>query len=124
MVLLAFVNIIKKLRHGNIFTYNKLSVYICSASLDLIKDIQSMIDIKHCIITNSIAKQNYKPKFIRGELVTSTCDHYRISFNDLNALEFLNFMYENSTICLDRKKTKYQEAYAIWSAKLLNRQSL
>ncbi len=73
-----------------------------------------MIDIKHSINTITMAKQNEKPNYIRGKLIKATCDQYRIMFNDSYAIEFLNLIYKDNSICLDRKYNKYLDAKQIW----------
>lgn len=80
----------KKIKNNKEYWYKKTSTYICSASLPFLEAIKLMVpDNINCNI-NTMAR---KDTFIKGKLVRSTCNVYRLTFNDSYAKKFLTWIY-------------------------------
>ncbi|NDB85263.1 MAG: hypothetical protein EB127_21560, partial [Alphaproteobacteria bacterium] len=96
-----------KKKKGKEYYYNKVTVYLCGASLPFLQQVKDMIpeEINSILIdcgrTNSI---------IRGREVKATTNVYRLTINDSNARKVLDWLYyPEHNISLNRKRIKVEE---------------
>jgi hypothetical protein len=94
--------------NGTVHTYTKKSLYICSASLEFIKQLILMIPSD---INFSFIKVKQSTSYIEGRKITPSNENfYRISFSDSNAVKFAKYIYyDGHELSLNRKKEKAQK---------------
>lgn len=103
-----------KTKNNKIYTYTKLSAYICTASEIFAKSLCNELDelgIKH-------GWQRVKPPTeIKGRLVQNNAEwQYRVTFADQTAIKFFNWThYDPSLLALKRKLQLIDRARAIYA---------
>lgn len=96
-----------KKKNGKEYYYNKIAVYLCGASKVFLEQVQSMIPES---INSNLLNIGRFNNLIKGRKVNSTCDIYRLCFNDSNARKLLDWLYyPDHTISLSRKMAKVLE---------------
>lgn len=92
---------------GKTYWYNKVSTYICSASLGFIEDLHRLIPSEFNAL---ICPCKTNDRTIRGRPVKSNVEfNYRLTFNDQNALKFLQWIYyPDHKLSMNRKREKAQ----------------
>lgn len=93
-----------KIKKGKTYHYMKTSVYLCSVSKIFLDTIKTMIpDTINCAVYNL----GMHDSTIRGEIIHSTCDIFRLQFSDSNAKKLLSWLYyPEHKISMPRKNQK------------------
>jgi hypothetical protein len=99
-----------KIKNGKTYHYMKTSMYLCSVSKIFLDTIKSMIpDTINCAVYNL----GMHDSMIQGKIIHSTCDIYRLQFNDSNAKKLLQWLYYlDHKISMPRKNQKAQSIMA------------
>lgn len=92
--------------------HSYLKAYICSATVSILNDIQNILSVHN--IESTINKEDRKGKVMKVPQGKTFCsmDMFRLFIRKKAELEkFYHFLYDDCTICLERKRRKFEDNF-------------